>query len=64
LLKPFSTGGASNQSPSGLSRKILMEIFFVDSILLCCYEVAMFTKGIEMKRGYFMMNNWWWQTNT
>jgi len=24
----------------------------------------MFTKGIEMKRGYFMMNNWWWQTNT
>jgi len=41
-----------------------MEIFFVDSILLCCYGVAMFTKGIEMKRGYFMMNNWWWQTNT
>jgi hypothetical protein len=64
LLKPFSTVCRSNQSRNGLSRKILIEILFVDSIFLCCYEVAVFEKDTVMKRGFFLMNNWWWQTKT
>jgi hypothetical protein len=42
----------------------MKSIFFVDSLFFCCYEAAVFTKGIAMKRDFFLMNNWWWQTKT
>jgi len=38
--------------------------FFVDSLFFSCYEAAIFEKDTAMKRGFFLMNNWWWQTNT